>query len=488
MLRHSDLDKHVLKEGKFITPFNNAFGDTLEVTSWVNQRLPEYLWLGLILSKFGRKKGIQKIHTIYLKIDDYDPQFNLPFFSNLLCMDINAQKEIWKSIKSEVGQEALEPLTIVYSFRDYPDFNREFQGNMGVSQCVCALQDVLEKSMDKGSEFATDIQFCVLFHQNLRIKYVMEKSTADLLMIYPALEHSDETMRLVRPLVRSLETSTFSAMTKEGTNELNQSAMFWERISVMTDCQLLVIPYSPGANNAKLYIEYLQEIFKYLDSSFVSTEPLNKKHLVILGMSTYAFKRIKELVEHNLFNEISGRSIIRNIIEIYIMLKYLLKHESEKQDIWNDYQYYGMGQYKLIVERNRSNPCTYTDGHVNYKMLELLVHEYYNEELLDMDTRYFDSKQIRKKAEDVNEKELFGLFYDYDSSFEHGLWGAVRESSLLACGNPAHQFHNVLDSEDSQKLPSVWKDCVRTMNKILTIVNGEISIPTKLMDEVKAFE
>uniref|UniRef100_UPI004057B053 helix-turn-helix domain-containing protein n=1 Tax=Agathobacter sp. TaxID=2021311 RepID=UPI004057B053 len=35
---------------------------------------------------------------------------------------------------------------------------------------------------------------------------------------------------------------------------------------------------------------------------------------------------------------------------------------------------------------------------------------------------------------------------DYDSSFEHGLWGAIRESSLLKCNNPAHKYHCLPES------------------------------------------
>lgn len=206
------------------------------------------------------------------------------------------------------------------------------------------------------------------------------------------------------------------------------------------------------------------------------------------GIATYAYKRISELIEHQLYNEISGRSIIRNIIEDYIIMKYLLKHEKEKPTIWDEYQYYGIGLYKLVMERERSNPCSFKDGHVNYVLLQCLVNEYCDEEFIDMDTSYFDKQNIRLKAKDVGEEELYSLFYDYDSSFEHGLWGAIRESSLLKCDNPAHQFHLVLDSDNEQKLPSVWKDCVRTMNKILMLLNNELSIPTQLLSEVKKFE
>ncbi len=74
--------------------------------------------------------------------------------------------------------------------------------------------------------------------------------------------------------------------------------------------------------------------------------------------------------------------------------------------------------------------------------IEALVNEFKGEEFIDMDTKYFDKQNIRLKAEDVGEKNLYGLYYDYDSSFEHGLWGAIRESSLLKCNNPAHKYHS----------------------------------------------
>ena len=47
----SSLDDHILnkKKGIVATPLNNSIGDKLKLNSWAMQRLPEYLWLGLIL-------------------------------------------------------------------------------------------------------------------------------------------------------------------------------------------------------------------------------------------------------------------------------------------------------------------------------------------------------------------------------------------------------------------------------------------------------
>ena len=109
-----------------------------------------------------------------------------------------------------------------------------------------------------------------------------------------------------------------------------------------------------------------------------------------------------------------------------------------------------------------------------------------NEEFINMDTSYFDKKNIRDKAMAVDEKELFGLYYDYDSHFEHGLWGAIRESALISCNSPAHQFHCVPDALVAQSLPSVWHDCKFVMGKILAFLDEQFSIPNKLLEKVQS--
>lgn len=65
---------------------------------------------------------------------------------------------------------------------------------------------------------------------------------------------------------------------------------------------------------------------------------------------------------------------------------------------------------------------------------------------------------------------------------------AIRESSLLACNNPAHQFHHIPDYNNQQNLKSVWYDCVMLMNKILVVLNKEYEIPKNLIKGAFDFE
>ena len=58
--------------------------------------------------------------------------------------------------------------------------------------------------------------------------------------------------------------------------------------------------------------------------------------------------------------------------EDYIMIKYLLKKENEKPNIWTEYQSYGIGQLKLIEKRFQAVAETLEKSHVEYKYLEII--------------------------------------------------------------------------------------------------------------------
>lgn len=80
------------------------------------------------------------------------------------------------------------------------------------------------------------------------------------------------------------------------------------------------------------------------------------------------------------------------------------------------------------------------------------------------------------------------MYYDYDSSYEHGLWGAIRESSMLKCNNPTHQYHCVPDINDENTLKTVLPDCIFVMNKTIRFLRDIYGLPEKLFEEVMKFE
>jgi hypothetical protein len=129
--------------------------------------------------------------------------------------------------------------------------------------------------------------------------------------------------------------------------------------------------------------------------------------------------------------------------------------ESDKPNIWQEYKYYGISKYKLILLKVREITAPEL-LHFEPKLIDLLVNEKIWEEFIDVDLSYFDQLGIREKSIKVEEKELYDISYDYDSNYSHGLWGAIRESSMLLCDNPVHKYHNVPDIYYDQNLKSVY--------------------------------
>ena len=478
------LSDHIFKKGKFITPWNNALGNISRLQSWSLNRLPEYLWLGLILDKYGRKIGLEKAYFILKRLHEINNEVSVPAFSLILKLNDEEQQNLYSYIVKITEKEVLAPLTLLYAYSDYPEFAKCFcNPQISHENRLEAASSTIKKGYFQQSEFATDIRFLVLYFSLLKGGLSMPREQFDLILEYPHLEHSDEKMTIIRPTIRNLE------MLLLNLEILDASYLedFWRRISKMSECNLFYINFPNNEQDADKYIELLHETFQYLSNCLTAITPLDKKMLVLLGIATYSYKRLIEITEHNLFNTISARSAVRTVVENYIMMKYLIINEDTQENIWEKYQYYGIGLYKVILARSRETDNALLDSHVDYKYLEMLVNEYMDERFIDMDTSYFDKQNIREKAISVGEKELYGLYYDYDSSYEHGLWGAIRESSLLKCESPAHQFHCVPDYENAQNLKNVWPDCVMVMNKIIALLGELYSIPEYLFNEVMSF-
>lgn len=486
MMRNSKLSEHTFVKGRFITPLNSLpmMQELEDEKSWTYGRMPEYIWIGLILKYFGREEGLKKSYYIISKIHNVAPDLYTVRLSQILKLDTNIQEEIYEYIISLGVKDAISPLTIFLTGSQAPVFAKYFYSyKQGIEDRCKVIVETMSEIMDHQSNEATDIRFVAVYFNILSGKMHLLKEQVNLLISYPASKHIDEIMRMARPIVRSLE---MMILTFENTDSEYLKG-FWRCVSEMTECDIFVINFPEENRSITAYMESLHEVFVYLSELLIASNMLDEKMNVLLGIATYSYKRLKEIYRHQLFNSISGRSCVRVLIEDYIMMKYLMKNEAFHENIWHDYQLYGMGLYKLVLARHRESDCL-EESHFDEKYIEALVNEFKGEEFINMDTRYFDKQNIRSKAESVNEKSLFGLYYDYDSSFEHGLWGAIRESSLLKCNNPAHKYHCVPDIEDEIVLKTVLPDCVMIMNKTILFLNELYGIPEQLLNEVINYE
>ena len=477
-MKHTKLSEHKFKKGKFITPWNDAFGDLFRENSWFQNRLPEYLWIALIIKEYGREKGLDRCLYLVHELSKINSDLVVPSFSQITKMSDKEQESFFQCMSRVIDKSTLAPLTAIFTQSEYPIYvDSFFVEGLSIEDRFTSLMSVMKEGSDHQSYFSTDIRYIVLCYQIFSGKLVMPKETIDEMELYPNLPHEDERMRCIRSSIRASEIGI--SLDILGVDNSEYLKNFWEVVSRMSECELLCVQYALEEEPKNDYMQKLKAIMIYF-RDLLATNPLDQKLTVILGIVTYSYKRVLELVEHNLYNTISGRSIVRILIEDYLMLKFLIKEENNHTDIWTEYQYYGIGQYKIILGRHREAKGVSDDCHFDKDYIELLVNEFKDENFLNMDTRYFGNQAPRYKAEYVGEKDLYGLYYDYDSAYEHGLWGAIRESSMLKCESPMHQYHCVPDVENSQRLKSVWNDCRMIMNKTLDLMDSIYGIPQHL--------
>ena len=483
----SGLSDHVLnkKKGIVATPLNEALGDLLKPTSWSKERMPEYLWLGLILQHYGRKEGFEKSFLILQEISQNVASLTHHRLSMILNLPDEEQKKVYEIICRVIDKEVISPLTIIYKKRAYPIFNEYFfVTQLSPDDRIKALQKAIKTYFPSQSFEATDLRFLVIvfmiFTGKLHFSANVVEHT-EFLEKYPHTDHEDEKMKIYRPSVRSMEGSVVGMGLVENTQFILK---FWRDIGMITPCNPWVIKFD---KNLEDYSEFICDCRKILNYVLVANKEKSlaeDKFDIIIGSIIYALKIFIEIDNKSLGNSILGRHGIRTIIEIHIMLKYLLKHETEKPNIWKEYKAYGIGKYKLVLLKARETELDKT-SHFIPPVADAIVNEHLFEEFTNIDLKYFDKQSIREKSIDVGEKELYDLFYDYDSSFSHGLWGSIRESAMLPCDNASHQYHCIPDIDANQSLSDVKSDCVKIMKKLFSLLAEVYQIPDTFLKWTK---
>ena len=116
-MRNTRLSDHAFKKGKFITPFNTIpmVQEIEDEKSWTYGRMPEYLWIGMILNHFGREEGLIKTYSIIAKLHQLAPELYTARLSQILKLDENIQKQLYDYITSIGAKEALTVNYISYS-------------------------------------------------------------------------------------------------------------------------------------------------------------------------------------------------------------------------------------------------------------------------------------------------------------------------------------------------------------------------------------
>ena len=117
-----ELSKHIKKGDTLYTPYTDpeGLGSALSLSSWSQNWLPEFLWIGLIIHKYGRKIGLERIYHIIDELNSWS--ICVPQFSKILDLEREKRERFWSIVLKYVDRDVLASFTIVVT----PDIDDVF--------------------------------------------------------------------------------------------------------------------------------------------------------------------------------------------------------------------------------------------------------------------------------------------------------------------------------------------------------------------------
>lgn len=201
-MRRSKLSDHTFQKGKFITPINAIplMHELEDEKSWTYGRMPEYLWIGLILKYYGRDEGLRKSYGIISALHKLAPGLYTARLSQILKLDADIQKRFYDYIICSGAKEALAPLTVFLTASKAPVFAECFYcPDQSIEDRCEVMIQTMREIMDHQSNEATDIRFVALYFNQLSGKVHLLKEQVDLLVAYFAKCNSiDDIIRFAR--------------------------------------------------------------------------------------------------------------------------------------------------------------------------------------------------------------------------------------------------------------------------------------------------
>ena len=458
------IDSHTQQRGDLIPPFITHLGSKLQITSWMNDRLPEMLWAGLIATAFDRETALGVFRTILNYTRDHQDNETLHdlTISGIAKLDPPLRSDLVQFITGLPGvAPALSPLLL---FNDLPAKN-DWQGRLPDTQPdVAFLMVAVAEMLHHQSETSTDCRW-------LR---VMGMVAAGKMTFSPELRHVfDEWLKYpadydkVQGSVRSSEGALFHPPTKPA--DLTWPKTFWSECWSQTPCILIPdeeISLPVEAQVTRQQISYVLENLQYHWQRTHSTTHIDPKHDGVFGMAFYCLRTLNEIMGIGNSTGILGRLGLRTILETRVNLAYLLKQDD--QALWENWRRHGAGQAKLNVLKFQDNEEL--PGYIDLETLEAIASEDLWAELLTINLGSWNKSDLRTTSETAGIKHIYDQHYPWTSSYAHATWGAIRESGYQTCANPLHRLHRY---PNMQPLDDCLHDAAKLVDQILEQLDHE---------------
>lgn len=468
----STISQHRLVGKKLLPPMLHMLPQQkMSFSSWTNNRLPELLWACLAASEIPRPELLRLFLEIAEKLGlarRSDSAFSASELTHTTLPDRPGDVEEIVSILRQhpQGIAALRPLML---FEDMPGWSqwREAISSEPADQDGLVLAKAVGVCLDHQSQQSTDVRWLTLMFKIGLGKVHMPKEMIDNLLRYVHLDPGDEQMKFIRPSIRAAEMAFRTASLDEPEVQSEWAKVFWSESFKRTDC----IPDptlrrgrpEDGVDNDALHKAWFEKQFELVErfTRYQTTSGVDAKCDAVFGLALYAGSVLLEVMLSNNRFGISGRLLLRTLVECRITLAYLL--ERDDAELWMRFRRFGAGQAKLALLK--FDDAVSPPKFLSEDALANIANEDIYEEFLPVELGHWCDVDLRKMAEASKTKDDYDAFYGWSSAYVHGSWSAVRDACLVTCVNPLHRLHR-MPGGAHRFLESVLEDAAGLFNRI----------------------
>lgn len=449
----SDLDDHVRVKGGLRSPLNAALGDALDISQWVTERLPEYLWWDALHELEGFK-GIQRgrdvVDLIKAKVGDDKPF--LGYCSEFSEVRDDLREELAPKIQEILGDTTEVLAGVVGLYEDHP-MGWIFDGVDGCSaeEAEAFLDEQVSRLWHRRSPGAVNAQHIVIAELARSGKLVlpygeMGEEIADLLVKYPDVEDHDKAAATICSMTMTIH------MTQE--LDLSWPAIFWYSNRARSPCHIPIIRYG----------DYFlpQSEAGARDERAVQMVPLLRGRISSLMGAALEGEIDKDVAESvlavasrcvRIAEDIAASPTLRSPPWLHAGLRMLADHvitarfiAQEGPEIARKYKEYGRGREKLSYKHLQD---VIARAPVEAREeLERRIEKLREEANLEMSEMFVDirwddwsGKNARERADEVGKMDLYRLIFSPMSDIVHCTWDSAKRYDLSMCFNPTHGGH-----------------------------------------------
>lgn len=469
----------------FVPPFKAAFGDTLSYTRWLDDVLPELVWIALLTAHFGPKEGARLGVTLAKTVQGVVKPEKATAFAFLSDYRL-VTPESWGSVRHQLGadlealQTGLAPLLSLYPECPVTGL-RSGSTPDGVLQeeWVEYFKPIMEVLLDRTSKQATVVQttatYIMFVTGVLKVVQTIQIPHLDVIFEYPDTPESRKLASFVRANLNS-----FVGLSRKDEGS-TWPKYFWRTGYRISACDTVATHSGEVrssidlTNLASITADYdtrlkaeLSEAWSRCALDLAVPLPGEVQAALIARQARFA---VALVTEPNLWAYDIGRIILRCMVDTHITLAWLIK--KGRTDHYERYVEYGLGQEKLLMEHlntrlDESSPKA-SDLKRQIEGMGQWINSQLATWLLPVNVGSWTDKSVRDLAQEADCKDIYALAYAPYSTVVHGSWNAVAKLNLSLCVNPLHKLHRVPNFEDPPLLLDTPIEATRIMDQSIRV-------------------